>query len=397
MRRAIAPFLATGVVISGAAVVVANPVVPLPSDIRVSASDFTADGHRLDVLDPEFLQSIGAIRQDWLSSIEVLQRLFNDVSTTGRDSVISAFGTGLTYTEPAIPLSVEDFAPNHERSLVSHTPTPLPVGVPSDAIGNVVGALTDIGTSFGEAGITFVKQVSMAPAVALVLTQQVVQQLLTGKIGPDEALRRLIVEPLTALLAGHPNLTGIEEIDKAFHESALKPLIRALIRNLPKPIGKPGGLIDHVDQTVDDVAGEIRDGAAPTTKPGTTAQSQLPSTGTAPQLPVIIEEPAAGDAEVPTKTVRPSTAKLPKAGDLAKEFGVRVQQGLDNMQSTIKRLTQGPKKNTPSSTKDTGDATTGGKNDDADQDADTSSPNSTSSPDEKPSDKPAGNDDGAQS
>lgn len=394
MRRAIAPFLATGVVISGAAVVVANPVVPLPSDIRVSASDFTADGERLDVLDPEFLQSIGAIRQDWLNSIEVLQRLFNDVSTTGRDSVISAFGTGLTFTEPAIPRPVEDFTPNHERSLVSHTPAPLPVGVPTDAIGTVVGALTDIGTSFGEAGITFVRQVSMAPAVALVLTQQVVQQLITGKIGPDEALRRLIVEPLTALLAGHPNLTGIEEIDKAFHESALKPLIRALIRNLPKPIGKPGGLIDHVDQTVDDVAGDIRDGAASTTKPGTVARPQLPPTGTTPELPAVVETPTSdGDADVPTKTVRPNTAKLPKPGDLAKEFGVRVQQGLDNVQSTIKRLTQGPKKNTPSSSKDNGGATGDAKTGDTDKPADTSSPDPGSAPAEKPSNTPADTDD----
>lgn len=371
MRRAIAPFLATGVVLSGAAVVVANPVVPLPSDIRVSASDFTADGERLDVLDPEFLQSIGAIRQDWLSSVEVLQRLFNDVSNTGRDSVVTAFGTGLNFGEPAVSLPVDAFAEPHERPLASHTP--LPTGVPRDPIEGVVGALTDIGTSFGEAGINFVRQVSMAPAVALVLTQQVLQQLITGQIGPDEALRRLIVEPLTALLTGHPHLTGIKEIDEAFHESALKPLIRALIRNLPKPIGQPGGLIDHVDKTVDDVVVDIRDGRSPSAGPGSLANSpqQQQLQQQQPQQPMTPEPqqtpPAATDPQIeqepaaPSEVPRPAAPKLPKPGELARDLGERVQQGLNNFQSTIKRFTQGGRKNTPSAGEGKADKPTGGK------------------------------------
>jgi hypothetical protein len=363
MRRAIAPFLATGVVLSGAAVVVANPVVPLPSDIRVSASDFTADGERLDVLDPQFLQSIGAIRQDWLSSIEVLQRLFNDVSNNGRDSVVSAFGTGMNFSEPAVSLPVDSLTGPHERSVVGHSP--LPAGVPPDAtIDGVVGALADIGTSFGAAGLTFVRQVSMAPAVALVLTQQVVQQLLTGKIGPDEALRRLIVEPLTALLTGHPHLTGINVIDEAFHESALKPLIRALIRYLPKPIGQPGGLIEHVDQTVDEVAVDVRDGRSPSVA-GAVAKQQQPSTGTAPNVPVVLDPPADDDSPNPDDDTGPRTHKLPTPGQVARDFGVRVQQGIDNFQSTIKRFTQGGRKSVPASDDGQADNTTGGQHHDA--------------------------------
>ncbi|WP_231737419.1 hypothetical protein [Mycobacterium sp. IS-1742] len=363
MRRAIAPFLATGVVLSGAAVVVANPVVPLPSDIRVSASDFTADGDRLDVLDPEFLESIGAIRQDWLSSIEQLQRLFNDVSNTGRDSVISAFGAGVSITEPSIALPVDEFTAAHERTLVPHTP--LPPVAPGEAIEGVVGALTDIGTSFGEAGITFVKQVSLAPAVALVLTQQVVTQLISGEIGPDDALRRLIVEPLTALLVGHPNLTGIKEIDEAFHESALKPLIRALMRVLPRPIGQAGGLIDQVDQTVDDVAADIRNGVQPT--PGATAKPPQLQSGTDAEVPLpeLVVDPD-GDPAGPGEATPSKTPRLPKPGELARDLGVRVQQGIDNFHSTIKRLTTGGKKSTPGKDDAESEDTAGG-NDTADK------------------------------
>ncbi|BBY14658.1 hypothetical protein [Mycolicibacterium litorale] len=360
MRRAIAPFLATGVVLSGAAVVVANPVVPLPSDIRVSATDFTPDGQRLDVLDPEFLQSIGAIRQDWLSSVEELQRLFNDVSNTGRDSVISAFGVGVATTEPAVALPVDGFSSPHQRTMVPHTP--LPSVAPHEAIEGIVGALTDIGTGFGEAGINFVRQVAAAPAVALVLTQQVVHQLITGQIGPEEALRRLIVDPLTALLTGHPNLTGIEAIDRAFHESALKPLIRALIRNLPKPIGQPGGLIDQVDKTVDDVAVDIRDGLPAASAPGQLTGPSA-STGTDQELPPELEGLPDDDGTEPAATPRPGAPRLPKPGDLAREFGVRVQQGLDNFHSTIKRFTTGGRKNAPAADDGKGDGATGGKDD----------------------------------
>ncbi|BCI54616.1 hypothetical protein NIIDNTM18_38940 [Mycolicibacterium litorale] len=386
MRRAIAPFLATGVVLSGAAVVVANPVVPMPSDIRVSASDFTPEGQRLDVLDPEFLQSIGAIRQDWLSTVEELQRLFNDVSNTGRESVASAFDVGVTVTEPAVVVPIDGFSTPHQRSLVPNSP--LPTTDPSEAIENFVGALTDIGTGFGEAGFNFVRQVSMAPALALVLTQQVMQQLFTGQIGPDDALRRLIVEPLSALLTGHPRLTGIDAIDRAFHESALKPLIEALMRNLPKPVREPQSSIDHVEKTSDDPVVDIRDGISPAPQPGPVTETpELP--GTDVELPPAAEggAPDADTAE-PGEAPRPGAYTLPKPGELAREFGVRVQQGIDNFHSTIKRFTAGVRKNAPAADDGAADDTTGGNDKDTPEAGPADSPEkNTQSPDDAPADR----------
>ncbi|TFV55509.1 hypothetical protein E4P42_22555 [Mycobacterium sp. PS03-16] len=349
MRRAIAPFLATGVVLSGAAVVVANPVVPMPSDIRVSASDFAADGERLDVLDPGFLDSIGAIRQDWLSSIEVLQRLFTDVANTNRESTVAAFGEALVIPPPALTPTVTLPDTTHERALVAAPTGPVPD--PNPVVEGFVGALNDIGHSFGEAGINFVRQVSMAPAVAFVLVQQVAGQLFTGQIGPEEALRRLVVEPLSALLVGHPHLTGIDEIDRAFHESALKPLIRALIRNLPKPIGQPGGLIDDVDHTVDGVVVEIRDGLTPAQKPqqaasGVTAETP-PVSGDIEEL-----EPATSGTVGEQQSVGDPDKKAPatlEPGAVAQRIGKEINRALDDFRATVKRFSAGNRKDAPTS------------------------------------------------
>jgi hypothetical protein len=76
-RPAIGRFLATGVALLVAAAIVANPVVPPPADISVSAADYAASGNGLDVLDPRFLESIGASQQGWQNPFEVLEQLLS--------------------------------------------------------------------------------------------------------------------------------------------------------------------------------------------------------------------------------------------------------------------------------------------------------------------------------
>lgn len=381
MRRAIAPFLATGVVLSGAAVVVANPVVPMPSDIRVSASDFAAEGDRLDVLDPQFLDSIGAIRQDWLSSIEVLQRLFTEVANTNRESTVTAFGEALVAPPSAFTPKLASPGTTHERALV--TP-PGPVPAPHPAVDGIVGALNDIGHSFGEAGINFVRQVGMAPAVAFVLVQQVAGQLITGQIGPDEAVRRLVVEPLSALLVGHPHLTGIEALDRAFHESALKPLIRALIRNLPKPIGQPGGLIDEVDHTVDGVVVEIRDGVVPDQKPQPAASGITTESPAAAELEQSAPEaPTVDGDQDPLESPEKNTPATLEPGAVVKRIGAEIDRALDDLRTTVKRFSAGNRQDAP--------ARDSGSSDDADQ-AEDDKPTDNGSAGGAAEDKPGGSD-----
>jgi hypothetical protein len=70
---------------------------------------------------------------------------------------------------------------------------------------------------------------------------------------PVDALRRLVVAPLSAL-TGDAELTGNPEIDELFTNGFLRPIIDALRNNLPGPIGQEDGLIDTIDNAVTAVA-----------------------------------------------------------------------------------------------------------------------------------------------
>jgi hypothetical protein len=88
------------------------------------------------------------------------------------------------------------------------------------------------------------------------------QQVLAGTIEPDDALRRLVVAPLSAFLTGHPGLTGNRAIDAVFTNGVRQPVFDALVDNLPAPVGQADGLIDTID-AVTEVATDIPNTVGP--------------------------------------------------------------------------------------------------------------------------------------
>ena len=154
--------------------------------------------------------------------------------------------------------------------LPAPVPEPLGPGIidglfPDGGAAEIVGALADISTGFGEAGATFIRQIGMAPAVVADLAQQVS----AGTLAPGEALRRLVVAPLSAL-TGDADLTGNPEIDALFTNGILRPIIDALRNNVPGPIGQEDGLIDTIDDGVTEVATGIQNTVDPSAQQSST-------------------------------------------------------------------------------------------------------------------------------
>jgi hypothetical protein len=264
-RPAVGPFLATGVALVGAAAIVANPLVMPPEDIQVSAAEFAARGSQIDVLDPSFLASIGRAQEGYQAPVRVLESLLSGmVDKPGLDlsPLADTYARFIETGDPAalanaiIPPAVDAQQGGEVLSNVSSNS--VIAAAPSgsgllDELSNggnaqeVVQALANIGTGFGDSGATFLKQVGLAPQVVAELAQRVGE----GTLTPIEALRRLILLPLT----GHPALTGNPSIDALFTTGVLQPLIDALVANLPAPFGQDGGLIQTVESGLEALGG----------------------------------------------------------------------------------------------------------------------------------------------
>jgi hypothetical protein len=245
------------VALVGAAVIVANPLVMPPDDIQVSAAEFAASGGQIDVLDRDFLASIGAAQEGWQEPVKVLESLLSglvDKPGTDVSPLSDTFARFLETRDPTqladavLPRAVEaqqgadvlsDVATNSVIAAIPSGSGPLDSVFTNGGAENVVKALANIGTGFGDSGSTFLKQVGLAPQVVSELAQRVEE----GTLTPIEAIRRLILQPFI----GHPALTGNPSIDALFTTGVFQPLITALIASLPAPLGQDGGLLDTVE------------------------------------------------------------------------------------------------------------------------------------------------------
>ncbi len=287
----------------GAAAIVANPVVLPPPDIRVSAAEYAATGNGRDLLDPRFLESIGASRQGWQNPVEVLESLLSGLVRGDSDVDLAPVASAgdIDVGDPALlmatlaAVSIGDLRPDPPAAVladgvgsgvrgpsVSEPGSGIVDGVfPVGGAEEIVRVLAEIGEGFGEAGVTFIQQVGMAPAVVAELAQQVQ----AGTMEPAEALQRLVMVPLTAL-TGYPELTGNPEIDRLFTNGALRPVVDALngVTNVPTDVHNS-------------VAPSAPESSAPTSAEGAGANGRSGADTETPSAPSQPVEETAGNED----------------------------------------------------------------------------------------------------
>lgn len=139
----IGPLLTTGVALSVAAVVVANPVMAPRPDVQVPAVKLSGTGDAMDMLNKDFLSAIGpqvvdsssnpfAVLKDLVSSLAA------DVTYLGRNVIVSAFFAGATaVTRPELTAASYPFLPPANAPVVDGTAVWSPSATPPAATGPV--------------------------------------------------------------------------------------------------------------------------------------------------------------------------------------------------------------------------------------------------------------------
>lgn len=333
MRRAFAPILATGVVLAGAATVVANPVLDAPADIRVSATDLQNSGNRLDILDPHFLESIGAVREGWPSAVATLNVLLTGLAENPSSVSPTVFAQALQRVSEVDPAVLAAFTTGPGGIVKTGVPV---VSDPTESAVVVLRALANLSSGFTEAGVTLIRQVGMAPAMILNLAEQV----LDGSLPPGDALRRVITAPLGAAVTGQTIITGDPRIDAVFQKSVIRPILDAIDATLPRSPAPVSGTTAKTPTSSAPVT------ASPST-PDT--RDQQPSTVASGPTAPVTDDDATGldpddltsgaDAADPSEEVDVDQPKGYVPGDISRRISKGIRQALDDLGTTVRRLT----------------------------------------------------------
>ncbi len=332
MRRAVVPILATGVVLSGAAVVVANPIVSAPADIRVSVIDLHDAGNELDILDPYFLESIGAVRPGWPPAVATLDILLSSLaknpSTVSPEVLAEAIRRASEVGPPIVPsYSVETGGGPSAPSKVITDPTESTVVA--------LRALANLSSGFAEAGVTLAQQVGMVPAVILKLSEQV----LDGTLPPDEALRRLTAASFESGLTG---ITGDPRIDAVFEKSVIRPILEALGDAMEPPPEPANAAGVNATPDMDPPAGEPSNTAA--------VQSQSETPAEVNGRPALDEGGPRATGEDPGGTDDGGSGRITdspgyRPGDITRGIRDRIHTTLEDLDRTVERLTEADQEN----------------------------------------------------
>ncbi|MET0703711.1 MAG: hypothetical protein ABWY93_29045 [Mycobacterium sp.] len=298
--------MATGVVLVAATTIVANPLVTSPPDKVISTAEWAANGDNQDSFGFGFLKSIGPGHSVLPAPIVGLEELLNGLINSAPEIIQAAapITPELVVNTPVQTLGQNAITAKPENNA---QPTVL-AGVPNEVVEKAIAA---IGGGTSAAGVKIIEQLAMAPAVVFSLLRQV----MAGTLSAEDALRRLVLVPLAAAITGYPNLTGDPDIDAWYSEGSLRPLIDALINNLPFPFGQPGGSIEAIDGGLSGIAKHLQHDTDPPTQRKSSATAD-----TAPALPpdpdAQSERPdrEAGDSKI----IAPDSdaAPKPRATDL---------------------------------------------------------------------------------
>ena len=137
MRGLIGPLLTTGVALSVAVVVVANPVIAPRADLQIPAVQLSGTGDAMDMLNKDFLSAVGPTQAESSSNPfavlkDLISSLAADASYLGRNAIVAAFFAGATaVTNPELTAASYPYVPAAPpylpRPAVSGGPVAWPV------------------------------------------------------------------------------------------------------------------------------------------------------------------------------------------------------------------------------------------------------------------------------
>ena len=277
MRRALGPIFTTGVALTAAGVVVANPVIPPRSDVQIPAVQLSAGaGDALGMLDEDFLNAIAPAPPQSTNPFVILKDLITslaaDATYLGKSAIVDAFVAGATaVTQPELTASSYPYvpqtrpAPSSDLAPAQLDPAALnPLSLESVLpveLGLPTADLSDLSPVMAEAVTSMVNDVSY-----------VSNQLVTAAFAAGAMLAAepaLIVGTLWALVEGDVRgalETAVAAVSAPFAPSriVLDALHTVITRHLP---GAPAA-----------VAPEIEPPAAPETEPSAPVETPEPGT-----------------------------------------------------------------------------------------------------------------------
>jgi len=297
VRRTLGPFVTTGVALLGATVVVANPVLTPPNDVRIPAVQLSAGADApLSMFDRAFLDAIAPDPPDSTSPAGVLKQLLDalaaDASLIGRRAVAEAFSTGAEFVgPPALTAASAPFIPAIDVSApVDTTASPVtPLG-PTTIAASVAQEVTPVINqvlSNLEEDVTYIG--------GQVVTAAVAAGTIVASTEPD-----LIAKTITALVAG--------DLESALHNA---------VKALAAPLVPPLILIDAFKTVIEKRLGELGDVLGLPT-PAIAAEAPAPSVSepapadSADSADSSVDPAPAGAAQRPATTHRAVTEPQPR-------------------------------------------------------------------------------------
>ena len=297
MRRTLGPILTTGVALTAAGVVVANPIVAPRSDIQIPSVALSAGtGDAISMLDQAFLDAIAPAPPESTHPFSVLKQLVSslaaDASYMGKNAIVDAFVAGVTaVSEPELTAaSTPYFTPLSPEMAMSILPgldlsSITPVSDAVQALPDLASAVTD----------------TVAPAVKSFVGGIIND---VGYVGGELVAAAFAAG---ALVANEPRLIGdtLKALVKGDFSGALENAVKAVTA----PFGPPIIIVNAVATLIEKYLGDLS-AVLPLPLPLPQAPTPAPdSAGTAPDVePTPVAVPETGEQ---TRAPRGAAPVLP--------------------------------------------------------------------------------------
>lgn len=306
MRRTYGPILTTGVALTAAAVVVANPIAVAPrSDVRIPSVSLSAGtDDAIGMLDPKFLDAIAPGPPQSGNPFSVLKQLITslaaDATSFGKSAIVDAFVAGIAaVSEPELTASTDSFVSPLIGTIDLTTPEVAMSVLPGIDISSIVpetAALPDV------ADLTAAVTGSAVPAV-----RSFVSTLFNdaGYVGGQVVAAAFAAG---AVVAAEPGLIGATLV--ALVKGDFKGALQNAVKAVTAPFGPPAMIVNAITTIVGNHIDGLLSGLAPASsrdagpaedvaEPAVPGNAETPDSvgsgdpearaprGTAPILPVV--------------------------------------------------------------------------------------------------------------